>query len=318
MHDRTFDSLGEFRDIFPKLASASSHNVYIDIGDSYTPANSEATDELTYGVCVDKQSIWNDRDSELAYIGSDNYTITQHADVLRTIDDALGKTVGEVGIGAVRDYGSYIDGFATLEGHSIDVAELVGEGYVPPDGAGADDGHATDTLGVGIRFQNSFDGSEKLVLETMGYRFACQNWLLWGSEEIGSQQMLHVRNLDQGRVEDLIFEVVDEKETVEETIIASTGETYPIEAVPEVLHNVGFGATYTKNITRLLQTFDIDQQNVSLWHIYNATTQHLDHDVVDGVVPETYQTWQQAATNIFMGEVGDPSPVEEFASVYSR
>lgn len=330
MEERTFGSLGEFRDIVPSLARASSHNVYIDVGNEYDPfaGKLNETGEPEYPMAVNKQAIWNDRDNSLAYMGSEEYTITQHATTMELIDDALGHAVGDIGIGRVRDYGEVVDGFATLEGHDIDVMELCDGGYVPPARADMadptlttqeakdDDGWVRDRLGVGIRFQNSFDGSRTLTVETMGYRFICQNWLLWGEQEIGSQKMVHVNALDREIIEDLIFDVMEKKDDIEEQIVLSAGEEYPIETVPNILDDVGFGVHYANNITETLLTFD-NERMVSLWDIYNATTQHLDHERVTEVVPETYQKYQRSAAEMFAGNIGDPEPVEDFHEVYA-
>lgn len=330
MREWTFGTLGEFRDVLPKLATASNHDVYVDVGDGYgghTDSGGEARDP-NYPVVVDRQAIWNDRDNCLAYMGSDEYTITQHSEILDMIDSALGHAVGEIGIGHVRDYGEFIDGFATLEGHNIDVMDLCGDGYVPParadmadptlteNEAKGGDGWVRDRLGVGIRFQNSFDGSEKLALETMGYRFICQNWLLWGEEEIGSQKMVHVNALDSEMVEDLIFDVMDNKAAVEEQIITAVDEEFPIETAPNILSDSGFGVRYANDITELLLSFGVGD-HISRWDIYNAATQYLDHQRVDELIPSTYQRYQGAASHIFAGNIGNPEPVKNFEEVYA-
>lgn len=311
-----FDGLAEFREVIPQLATASSHPVYVDVGEAFGAEGSEPTDPQK----VNRQAIWNGRDDRLAYTGSDGYEITQHSEVLQYIDDAVGQTVGEIDIGFVRDYGERIDGMCVLEGHSVDVGELVGEGYVPPESQLLDDrtasvedaknadGTVRDILGVGIRFQNSFDGSERIRLETMGYRFICQNWMIWGKETIGKKEMLHLERLDREVVEELIFDVMDKQDDMEMIVLSATEQELKMEEVPGILDNVGFGKQYQRNILRkLIDEYGRDHDGeLTRWDVYNAITDHLDNDIVDTVNPNVYDRHQDKAVKLLMNEVKSP------------
>lgn len=317
MRSKTFNGLEEFRGIVPELATASNHNVFIDVGSGYELSAGEPLDPVQ----VEKQAIWNSRDDELAYIGSDNYEITQHSDVLQLIDDAVGQTVGEIDIGYVRDYGERIDGMVTLNGHNVDVGELVGDGYVPPEGELLDDrtqdvesafqddsGWARDILGVGVRFNNSFDASERIRLETMGYRYICQNWCVWGKETIGEFEQLHINELEAEDVEELITDVVDKKSEVESIIVDSNSDKLKWEWISPLLEEVGFGTYYQRSIIKKLRSYDgvSEDEDIRRWDLYNAVTDHLDHATVQDVNPNVYDRHQNKAIKVLTEDVKSP------------
>lgn len=326
----TFEGLGEFRDMVPQLATASAHPVYVDLGEGYDANNIDGT-TVTEAQQLRHQAIWNDRDDNLAYIGTDDYEITQHSELLQVIDDAVGQTVGEIDIGRVRDYGSRIDGMVTLNGHNVDVGALVGDGYVPPEGElmsdraeefkgfGEHDGTVRDILGVGIRFGNSFDGSERIQLETMGYRYICQNWMVWGKETIGEFEQLHIRELDAGDIENLIFDVIEKKDDQEAMIVESVEDTFPVSWVPGLLENIGFGARYQKHITQKLHSYQgVDEGDVSRWDVYNAATDYLDHEVAESVNPNVYDRHQEKVTRLLTEDASAPEEeveIKEFLGI---
>lgn len=324
MRTKQFEGLAEFREVVPELAQASNHNVFIDVGSDY---EQEAGEPLN-PVPVERQAIWNSRDDELAYIGSDSYEITQHSDVLSHIDDAVGKTVGEVDIGYVRDYGERIDGLVTLKDHNVDVGMLVGDGYVPPEGEILDDRTATvedaknadgtvrDILGVGVRFNNSFDASERIRLETMGYRYICQNWMIWGKETIGEFEQLHIEELEAEDVEELITDVVDKKKNIESMIVDSNSDKLKWEWISPLLEEAGFGRNYQRRIIEKLRSYNgvNEDEEIRRWDLYNAITDHLDHDTVQKVAPDVYNGHQGRAIKILTEDVSSPNeevPVAE-------
>lgn len=319
---RTFEGLAEFRDTLPQLARASSHPVYVGLGEQYGADNTSIQRDSVRQ--VEHQAIWNNRDDRLAYIGTDSYEITQHSEVLGIIDDAVGQTVGEIDIGQIRDFGERIDGMLTLNGHDIDVEELVGDGYVPPEGElmsdrseqfqgfGQHDGTVRDILGVGIRFANSFDASERIRIETMGYRYVCQNWMVWGEETIGEFTQLHIDELDPTDVEELIFDVLDRRDEVESLITESVDDDdYPLSWAAPALEDVGFGSRHQKRIVKRLRSYDNVDDEFRRWDLYNAATAYLDHDVMqsgdDGVNPNVYDRHQNKAIQLLMNEYGLPS-----------
>lgn len=317
-----FEGLSEFREMLPQLANASAHPVYIDLGNEYTGPDSSSTPTQPHQ--VRHQAIYNNRDDELSYIGTDKYEITQHDEVLRIIDDAIGQTVGEIDIGQVRDFGSRIDGMLTLSGHNVDVEELVGEGYVPPEGElmsdraeefqgfGQHDGSVRDILGVGIRFGNSFDASERIRVETMGYRYICQNWMVWGEETIGKFTQLHIDELSPSDIEALIFDVLERRSEVESIIVESIeDDDYPLSWAMPALEEVGFGANYQKRILRRLNDYGAVDDEFRRWDLYNAVTEYLDHDTMqtgdDGVNPNVYNRHQNRAIQVLMNEIESPT-----------
>jgi hypothetical protein len=275
-------------------------------------------------VQVEHQGVYNNRDDRLAYIGTDKYRITQHEEVLRVIDDAVGQTVGEIDIGQIRDFGERIDGMLTLEGHSVDVEELVDDGYVPPEGEvmtdraeefqgfGEHDGTVRDVLGVGVRFANSFDASERIRVETMGYRYICQNWMVWGEETIGEFTQLHIDELSQSDVETLIFDVLEQRSEVEGLIVDSIqDDDYPLTWAMPALDDAGFGPNYQKRILKKLRDYGAVDDEFRRWDLYNAVTEYLDHDTMqlgdDGVNPNVYDRHQGRAIQILMEEIDSPS-----------
>lgn len=324
MEEHTFEGLGEFREVLPQLATASAHDVFVDLGAGYGAGRDSPRDPKRVG----HKAIWNDRDDRLAYIGTEKYTITQHEEMLRYIDEAVGQTVGEVDIGRIRDYGERLDGMITLDGHSIDVGELVGEGYVPPDssvmetrastaqeGIQDDTGWTRDILGVGIRFGNSFDGSEKVNLETMGYRFICQNWMVWGEETIGSHEQLHMDELKPEHVEELIFDVLDKQDEAEGIVADAVEDRIKPSWAAPLLDDAGFGPRYQKNIIEELFNYDMVDGEWSRWALYNSAVYILDHNVVQDVNPNVYDRHQDKANYILVNDVSSPDEEVPLAEV---
>lgn len=317
----TFEGLAQFRDTLPQLARASPHPVYVDLGDQYVGENDSSPAQPQQ---VKHQAIWNNRDDRLAYIGTDSYEITQHEEVLSMIDDAVGQTVGEIDIGRIRDFGERIDGMLTLNGHDVDVEELVGDGYIPPEGElmsdrseqfqgfGEHDGTVRDILGVGIRFANSFDASERIRVETMGYRYVCQNWMVWGEETIGEFTQLHISDLDPADIEELIFDVLERRTEIEGLVVDSVeDDDYPLSWAMPALEDVGFGPRHQKRILNRLRDYETVDDEFRRWDLYNAATAYLDHDVMqhgaDGVNPNVYNRHQGKAIQLLMNEYSSPS-----------
>lgn len=305
--------------MLPQLARASPHPVYADLNSEYTGGSGQIRN-VNKAQELSHQAIWNNRDDRLAYIGSDQYEITQHKDMIEYITGAVNDTVGEIDIGRIRDYGERIDGMVTLKGHSVDVQELVGEGYVPPESELLDDrtqsvqdakkseGTVRDILGVGVRFHNSFDASERIRLETMGYRFICQNWFIWGKETIGEFEQLHINELSQSDVESLIFDVLDKSDQREGIIVDSIeDEGYPLSWAVPALEDVGFGPRYAKRILEQLRSYGTVDDTFTRWELYNAATAHLDHDIVDDVNANVYNRHQGKATKLLTDEITSPS-----------
>lgn len=325
--EHTFDSVSEFRDAIDQLAQASSHPVYVDLDRGYGSGGSAPDNPKQ----IDHQAIWNTRDDDLAYIGTDSYEITQHHEVLDTIDRAIGQTVGEIDIGRVRDYGERIDGMLTLNGHNVDVGALVGDGYVPPEGellddrtqsvpdAFGSDGTVRDILGVGIRFGNSFDASERIRVETMGYRYVCQNWMIWGKETIGEYTQLHVDELATTHIEDLIFDVIDKQEEIEGIVADSVQDRLKWSWIAPLLEDAGFGIGYQKRIVKKLQSYaGCNGDEVRRWDVYNAITDLLDNEVMvsgdDGVNANVYDRHQGRAQAVLTEDISssdEPVPVDE-------
>lgn len=321
----TFDGLGELREILPNLAHASSHPVHVELGNEYEFDDENGAPMMTKDQSsslqqIRHQAIWNNRDDRLAYIGTDKYEITQHEDLIGYIDDAIGQTVGEVDIGRIRDYGERIDGMMTLDGHNVDVAELVDDGYVPPEselmsdrseefkGFGAHDGTVRDILGLGIRFSNSFDASERIRMETMGYRYICQNWLIWGKETIGTFEQLHIDDLEQEDIEELIFDVIDTNDEAESMIVDSVkDDDYPLTWAMPALKDVGFGPRYQKRILERLRRYGTVDDEFSRWELYNAVTHYLDHETVENVKANVYDRHQNKASQVLTEQLESPS-----------
>jgi hypothetical protein len=168
MRVHEFQSVAELEDVEQRLARGSMHPVYADLdGD---PDDTEPGDDLERQ--GDRYAIWNNRDDRRAYIGSERYELVQHREVIDAIREAVSRTAGDIDKGVIRDYGSKVDGvlvFGNQEEARVDVEELLGSGYVPPEGSN----YARDRLGLGMRFKNSFDGGTKVGGSTMGYRYIC-------------------------------------------------------------------------------------------------------------------------------------------------
>lgn len=338
MQKHEFDTMAGLDEVANGLARASRHPVHVDLGTDYgeagaIPLNQQTLDQRRSLEQVadnvepqdDLYAIWNSREDERAYIGSKRYRLIQHREVLDVIAEAVSNTRGSIDKGVVRDYGDHVRGvlvFGNTDEAVIDVHELVGDGYVPPEGAG----YARDRLGLGMRFENSFNGRSGFGGSTMGYRYICQNWMVWGEEQIADRSDYHIRGSDDDHgvppeyYEELIHSVFERRDMLEGVVKESVEEgEIPLEWAPQLLADAGFGKNYQRRITGRLLSQDKERDGyVNVWDVYNAATYHLDHDMVQGLGPETYDRHQADAWDVLQVDPRPPEEdvdVEEFARV---
>ena len=333
MEKREFHSMNELESIKGQLAEASRRPVYISLADEYQKPNRGDNMMLPRNVSDEmvelrnKSALWNERDQQVEYMSSDEYELVQHHEVLDMVQDTIDRTVGDVDMGVIRDYGSQIDGtlvFSNLENARINVEDIVNtEGYIPPEGQVDPRGgsRARDTLGLGMRIGNSFDGSKQIYASTMGYRFICANWLIWGEEEIASTQRAHIGEIDESFFESVIEEVFEVKDQVSDIIRDSEDQEIPLEWVPELLEEAGYGTNYAKRITgrALRQETQRDGETTS-WRLYNAATSELDNKRADKINKWSYDRHQDRAWKLLgeptsPSETWDASELEEWAII---
>jgi hypothetical protein len=325
-----FSTIGELEDIQNGLARASRHPIHVDLGTEYTEMGvpelaqselGETRDEVldrleNVQLQRDIHVVWNNRDDERAYVGSERYNLIQHREVIDAIREAVGRTTGSIEKGVVRDYGEHVDGvlvFGDQEDAVIDVGDLVGDGYVPPEGEWPTG--VKDRLGLGMRFHNSFDGRSGFGGTTMGYRFICGNWIVWGEEEIASKSSYHIKSesdapgVDAEYFEEVIGAVFEQRDPLEGIVKESIEDgELPVSWAPDMLERAGFGANYQKRITARLMEW-ADGEYTDKWTLYNAATHHLDNDRVDELGPERYDHHQSSAWDLL--EMEPRSPEEE-------
>jgi hypothetical protein len=338
MQTHEFDGPAGLEEVSNRLARASRHPVHVDLGTEYSEAGVARLDQEKLDGGADRlasvepqpalHAVWNNRDDERAYLGSERYNLIQHREVLDAIREALGRTDGEVEKGAVRDYGDHVNGvivFGGQERATIDVGELVDhdpdagpfqDGYVPPEGNEGGDAWAPgvrDRLGLGMRFYNSFNGRSGFGGSTMGYRFICQNWMVWGEETIAEKGSYHIKGgdeapgVDADYFEELIYEVFDEKEGLEAIVQESARDELPLEWAPGLLEEAGFGPQYAAEIAgRLLGYEQPRPGHTTRWHVYNAATAYLDSERVEHLGPERYDHYQDAAWSVMEAGVERP------------
>lgn len=332
MIQREFDDAGALGDVKHSLARASRHPVHVDLGESYSEMGVEPLTQSTLDDPADPGGdvaerlarvepqrdihvVWNSRDDRRAYVGSERYNLIQHRAVIDAVQDALSATTGRVEKGVVRDYGEHVNGvlvFGNQEDAIIDVHDLVGDGYVPPEGSSG----ARDRLGLGMRFYNSFDGRSGYGGTAMAYRFICANWMVWGEESIDSRASYHIKSeheapgVDPDYFEAVIGSVFEQRDPLEGVVKDSIEEgEVPLSWAPGVLEQAGFGANYRKRITaRLLSMEHPSDEHTTLWHIYNAATGHLDNDRAHDLGPERYDHHQGSAWSVLEN---DPEAPEE-------
>lgn len=340
MQKREFTDMGAFEDVKNGLARASRHPIHVDLGDGYREGGVEPLTQSELGDdrddVVDRLDrvrpqddlhvVWNNRDDRRAYVGSDRYNLIQHREVLDAIETAVGRTTGSIEKGVVRDYGEHVDGvlvFGDREEATVDVFDLIDEdAYVPPEGSD----YVRDVLGLGMRFHNSFNGRSGYGATTMAYRYVCQNWMVWGEEEIASRDSYHIKGgdeapgVDPDYFESVIGTVFEQRDPLADIVKESyeDGEM-PRSWVPGVLAKAGFGRNYQKRITsRLLQQMDRSEDRTTLWALYNAATHHIDHDRIDDLGPERYDHHQACAWNLLEMDVEAPDAevdeLREFAA----
>jgi hypothetical protein len=335
-----FQSPAELEEVANGLARASRHPIHVDLGGEYAELGTQplSQTDLEGGTRVEQVEplsshhvVWNNRDDRLAYIGSERYNLVQHRELIDAIREALSRTTASVEKGYVRDYGEHVNGvvvFGDRDDALIDVEELVDmDEYVPPEGNRGDDAWGPgirDRLGLGMRFHNSFDGRSGLGGSTMGYRFICQNWMVWGEETISSKENYHLKSeedapgVDPDYFEDLIFEVFEQRDALAGVVKESIEEgSFPTQWVPRLLEDAGFGKQYRSRIAAKLMSYGIDPEGeVTLWDLYNAATDHIDHDAVGQMGPERYDHHQGNAWRILTLEPRSPEAEEETLEAY--
>ena len=323
METTEFNTVSELEDLSHSLARASRHPVYTDLTQEYS--EEESIHIKSPSQLEDLNCLWNNRDNRRSYIGTKKYNLIQHREVIDAIRDAVDMSVGSIEKGILRDYGEHINGvliFSNQEEANINVEELIGGDYMPPEGSN----RYVDTVGLGMRFWNSFDGRSKFGGSVMAYRFICQNWMVWGEEKITEKEDYHIKGssedigIDPEYFVEAINTVFDRKEMVEDAIITAEHEELPVSQIPNLLDSVGFGKNYQRKIVyRLLQQVDTHSSGyTTLWRVYNAATYHLDHDRVTGMGPEPYNIQQSHAWDILSTDVDSISTeeqvnIEEFA-----
>lgn len=348
MEKREFHSTAELEEVSNHLARGSKHPVYVDRGTRAEDVNYnrkgksgwEIEGEVppaTPSTQIEPElvSVVNDRNDEVVYTGSPGYALVQHRDVLDIARSVVSETAGDLDMGVIRDYGSQFDGtmvFSNKEKAKINVEDVVDtDGYIPPedevDRFGG--GRARDTVGLGMRIGNSFNGESKVYASTMGYRFICQNWLVWGEETISHGDRVHFSEEDDEEFiaetlyemfENVISEVFDIREDTAARIRQAESEEIPFEWVPGVLEDAGFGSTYSKRITgRVLRQTSPKPGHTTAWRVYNAATAELDHNRVDSIKLSSYNDNQARASTLIEeeprkpGEEMSPEELDEFA-----
>lgn len=317
---REFHNLGELEEVKNQLARASIHPVHAELGRSIENDGTERGDGGDYERIGDRRVIWNNRADRPSYFASNEYELSQHREVIDHIEEAIQQTTGSIEMGMIRDYGEVIDGLIVFDDDNanIDVAELVGDGYVPPESEIDPHGNARarDRLGLGMRFKNSFDGSTRVPGETMGYRFICQNWMVWGEETIGVDEHLHIEELDPSFFQDLILEVFDMQDAAEGLILDAENDEIPLDWVPGILEQVGFGRNYINRICDHLSKYSQpNEEHTTAWRLYNAATYELDHNTVDRAGPDVYSEHQVRVERIISGNWDAPEEEHDFAEV---
>lgn len=310
------------------LAQAVRHPVFVDRKHRFGEERDKG-ERRRYKELPEKSAVFNNRDGELAYMSSDKYDLIQHHEVFEAVQTAVDETVGTVDFGMVRDYGSRVDGilvFGNQEEANIDMRELLGDDYIPPEGRPqtdptAEESRWRDTVGLGMRFRNSFDGGTKVGGSTMGYRYICQNWLVWDEAEIGAVERQHTRQIEEEDgleadfFADIIQDVFDVRETVEETFLDAAETEIPLTWVPDILDRHRFGANYQKRITgRVLAQEPPNEKGVdtNLWNVYNAATSELDRNTAGKASASTYDYYQSFAWDMMTSEVDEPEdPVDD-------
>jgi hypothetical protein len=334
---REFHDAGELEEAKNGLARASRHPMHVDFGTEYAeggvpPLSQEKLDGggLSRVEPVDDLFVvWNNREDRRAYVGSGRYNLIQHREVLDAVQEAVGRTTGSIEKGVIRDYGEHVRGvlvFGDQDEAVIDVGELVGDGYVPPEGnegEGSWAGGVRDRLGLGMRFHNSFDGRSGYGASTMGYRFICGNWLVWGEETVAEKASYHIKSADDAPgvsadyFEDVIHEVFERRDPLAGTVKDAVEEgEVPLSWVPGLLERAGFGANYARRISAHVASWE-DGSQTDMWTVYNAATHHLDNERAADIGPESYDRHQGSAWELLEMEPSAPADEVEDLAEYA-
>jgi hypothetical protein len=323
MQTHEFDSPGGLEETKHRLARASRHPLHVDLSTEYDERSDGPESAEGLRSMSPKHVVWNNRSDTPAYVGSGRYNLIQHREVLDAVQEALQGTGAEVEKGMVRDRGEHVDGVLVFAGGDarIDVEDLV-DGYVPPEGEWPFG--MKDRLGLGMRFHNSFDGRSGFGGSTMAYRFICGNWMVWGEETIAERSDYHIKSagdrpgVDPGYFEEVIGAVFERKEMVQDVVMESAVDEFPVEWAPGLLKRAGFGGGYARDITARLLHSGHDE-TATLWDLYNMATSYLDNERAGDLGPERYDHHQGSAWAVLEGGVEEPEyQPEEDVAEYAR
>ena len=159
----------------------------------------------------------------------------------------------------------------------------------------------------------------------MGYRFICQNWMVWGEETIREKEDYHIKSkdsdvgIDPDYFEEVIAEVFERRDMLSDTVKhAEEDGEMPLSWVPAHLERAGFGKQYQKNIVYRLLDQTHESSETTTWRVYNAATTHLDHDRAVAMGPEPYDQKQDAAWQVLTSEPEAPEEEVENLNKFAK
>jgi len=236
--------------------------------------------------------IYNDRTETLAQIGSRNYAIIQHNDVLQALGETLKARNIDI-MGRVDDFGDKVKFDLVFNNKGTPVRD--GEKGIK----------------LGIRVINSYDKSTSFRLEMFGFRMICQNGMSLGKalnnvKEIcfhtgKNKNLAFIRQLTNK----FIDTVIDSSDILQSYVNSSIEDSLLWKKVAKIVELLLDSKKHREKVLDLLNisTIEIEdtktkkikfqyilkkegKQKITRWSLYNALTSYVTHNKI-GFTTET-------------------------------
>ena len=148
----------------------------------------------------------------------------------------------------------------------------------------ASGGEVGDTVDMGIRIMNSYDGLSSLTIELAGERLVCKNGMTAPAKGTYSYHRAHVGQFDEQEfkkaLEASIEKVTGKITEVQGVFEAAFNETYERDYIKKLLEGLDLPAMY-KHLTWKHLMEKVERDAFSRWEVYNALTNAISHHNTD-------------------------------------
>jgi len=145
----------------------------------------------------------------------------------------------------------------------------------------ASGGEAGDTVEMGVRITNSYDGLSSLTIELAGQRLVCSNGMTAPAKGTYSYHQPHVGQFDEEEfkkaLEASVNKVTSNISDVRNVFEEAFRETYERNQVKALLSGLDLPPTYIQLAWTHLEEGNDGKDEFSRWEVYNALTHAISH-----------------------------------------